>query len=154
MLIVYRPVGSGKTALMLALSKALRDEYNIAAVTNDIFTRYVYRINPCSKRTDLTSKQRRRRIPNPEQSPAPLAHPRHRNRRLPARRRPRGHQRQPARPAIAAQAIPDRLPPHRVRRRQPGRELLARAGGFHHLRDRRCWRRQGAAQGRPRHHGV
>jgi urease accessory protein len=34
-----RPVGSGKTALMLALSRALRDEYNIAAVTNDIFTR-------------------------------------------------------------------------------------------------------------------
>lgn len=25
---------------MLALSRALRDEYNIAAVTNDIFTRY------------------------------------------------------------------------------------------------------------------
>lgn len=35
-----RPVGSGKTALMLALCHALRDEYNIAAVTNDIFTRY------------------------------------------------------------------------------------------------------------------
>ncbi|KAF4240936.1 hypothetical protein CNMCM8980_001028 [Aspergillus fumigatiaffinis] len=33
------PVGSGKTALMLALSRALRDEYSIAAVTNDIFTR-------------------------------------------------------------------------------------------------------------------
>ncbi|OGM41436.1 urease accessory protein UreG [Aspergillus bombycis] len=33
------PVGSGKTALMLALCQALRDEYNIAAVTNDIFTR-------------------------------------------------------------------------------------------------------------------
>jgi Ni2+-binding GTPase involved in maturation of urease and hydrogenase len=33
-----RPVGSGKTALMLALSRALRDEYNIAAVTNDIFS--------------------------------------------------------------------------------------------------------------------
>ncbi|KAI5306192.1 hypothetical protein KEM56_001908, partial [Ascosphaera pollenicola] len=33
------PVGSGKTALMLALCLALRDEYNIAAVTNDIFTR-------------------------------------------------------------------------------------------------------------------
>ncbi|OAL72379.1 urease accessory protein UreG [Trichophyton violaceum] len=33
------PVGSGKTALMLALCMALRDEYNIAAVTNDIFTR-------------------------------------------------------------------------------------------------------------------
>jgi urease accessory protein len=33
------PVGSGKTALMLALCMALRDNYNIAAVTNDIFTR-------------------------------------------------------------------------------------------------------------------
>lgn len=33
------PVGSGKTALMLALCLALRTEYNIAAVTNDIFTR-------------------------------------------------------------------------------------------------------------------
>ncbi|PLB40215.1 urease accessory protein UreG [Aspergillus candidus] len=33
------PVGSGKTALMLALSRALRDEYSIAAVTNDIFTK-------------------------------------------------------------------------------------------------------------------
>ncbi|CAF9924339.1 MAG: hypothetical protein GOMPHAMPRED_003598 [Gomphillus americanus] len=33
------PVGSGKTALMLALCKALREQYSIAAVTNDIFTR-------------------------------------------------------------------------------------------------------------------
>lgn len=33
------PVGSGKTALMLELCLALRDEYNIACVTNDIFTR-------------------------------------------------------------------------------------------------------------------
>jgi len=33
------PVGSGKTALMLALCKALRDKISIAAVTNDIFTR-------------------------------------------------------------------------------------------------------------------
>ena len=32
------PVGSGKTALTLALCKALRDNYNIAAVTNDIYT--------------------------------------------------------------------------------------------------------------------
>ncbi|KAH7925890.1 urease accessory protein UreG [Leucogyrophana mollusca] len=33
------PVGSGKTALTLALCKRLRREYNIATVTNDIFTR-------------------------------------------------------------------------------------------------------------------
>lgn len=32
------PVGSGKTALTLALCRALRDRYNIAAVTNDIYT--------------------------------------------------------------------------------------------------------------------
>lgn len=33
------PVGSGKTALTLALCRALRDKYNIAVTTNDIFTR-------------------------------------------------------------------------------------------------------------------
>ncbi|MCT7951262.1 urease accessory protein UreG [Ancylothrix sp. C2] len=32
------PVGSGKTALVDALCKALRDQYNIAVVTNDIYT--------------------------------------------------------------------------------------------------------------------
>jgi urease accessory protein len=32
------PVGSGKTALVLALCKAMRDRYEVAAVTNDIYT--------------------------------------------------------------------------------------------------------------------
>jgi urease accessory protein len=32
------PVGSGKTALTLALCKAMRDSYEVAAVTNDIYT--------------------------------------------------------------------------------------------------------------------
>jgi urease accessory protein len=32
------PVGSGKTALMLSLCRALREKYDIAAVTNDIYT--------------------------------------------------------------------------------------------------------------------
>ena len=32
------PVGSGKTALTLALCRALRDKYDIAAITNDIYT--------------------------------------------------------------------------------------------------------------------
>lgn len=32
------PVGTGKTALMDALCKRLRDEYEIAAITNDIYT--------------------------------------------------------------------------------------------------------------------
>jgi urease accessory protein len=33
------PVGSGKTALLLALCRKLRADYNIAVVTNDIFTK-------------------------------------------------------------------------------------------------------------------
>ena len=33
------PVGSGKTALMDALCKRLRDHYDIAAITNDIYTK-------------------------------------------------------------------------------------------------------------------
>lgn len=33
------PVGSGKTALMLALCRALRDDVSLGAVTNDIFTK-------------------------------------------------------------------------------------------------------------------
>lgn len=33
------PVGSGKTALMLALCQKLRDQHELCAVTNDIFTR-------------------------------------------------------------------------------------------------------------------
>lgn len=32
------PVGSGKTALTLSLCRALRERYNVAAVTNDIYT--------------------------------------------------------------------------------------------------------------------
>jgi urease accessory protein len=36
---VAGPVGSGKTALLDALCKALRDKYEIAVVTNDIYTR-------------------------------------------------------------------------------------------------------------------
>lgn len=33
------PVGTGKSALVLALCKALRDQLNLAVVTNDIFTK-------------------------------------------------------------------------------------------------------------------
>lgn len=33
------PVGTGKTALMDALCKAFRDKYDIAAITNDIYTK-------------------------------------------------------------------------------------------------------------------
>src|SRR5260370_41773131 len=38
------PVGSGKTALMEQLCKRLRDQLNIAAITNDIYTKEDARI--------------------------------------------------------------------------------------------------------------
>ncbi len=38
------PVGSGKTALLEALCKAMRDHYQIAVVTNDIYTKEDQRI--------------------------------------------------------------------------------------------------------------
>jgi len=34
------PVGSGKTALMDALCKRMRDRYDVAAITNDIYTKW------------------------------------------------------------------------------------------------------------------
>jgi urease accessory protein len=34
------PVGSGKTALMDLLCKQLRERYDIAAITNDIYTKW------------------------------------------------------------------------------------------------------------------
>ena len=34
------PVGSGKTALMDLLCKAMRERYDIAAITNDVYTKW------------------------------------------------------------------------------------------------------------------
>src|SRR4051794_26688166 len=34
------PVGSGKTALMDLLCKAMRERYDLAAITNDIYTKW------------------------------------------------------------------------------------------------------------------
>ena len=42
------PVGSGKTALLDALCKRLRDRYHIAAITNDIYTREDAEFLTCS----------------------------------------------------------------------------------------------------------
>ncbi|MCJ1320805.1 hypothetical protein MMC15_006146 [Xylographa vitiligo] len=46
------PVGSGKTALMLALCLKLRDAYSVAAVTNDIFTRNTPTDRPSPPRSE------------------------------------------------------------------------------------------------------
>lgn len=46
------PVGSGKTALLEQLCKAMRDDYSIAVVTNDIYTREDQRILTEAKALD------------------------------------------------------------------------------------------------------
>jgi len=43
------PVGSGKTALVDALCKAMRDDYQIAVVTNDIYTQEDAQFLMCSQ---------------------------------------------------------------------------------------------------------
>ncbi|OEE62920.1 urease accessory protein UreG [Enterovibrio norvegicus FF-33] len=46
------PVGSGKTALLEVLCKAMRDDYSLAVVTNDIYTREDQRILTEAKALD------------------------------------------------------------------------------------------------------
>ena len=46
------PVGSGKTALIEKLCKVMRDQYNIAVVTNDIYTKEDQRILTEAKALD------------------------------------------------------------------------------------------------------
>jgi Ni2+-binding GTPase involved in maturation of urease and hydrogenase len=66
------PVGSGKTALTLALCQALREQIDMAVVTNDIYTAEdaKFLVQPLG--------------------PGPGAHHRRRDRRLSAHRHPRG----------------------------------------------------------------
>ncbi len=72
------PVGSGKTALVLALCRLLRDTHSLGVVTNDIFTR-----------EDAE-------FLHPQRGAPAGADPRGGDRRLPARGHPRGRHRQPA----------------------------------------------------------
>lgn len=102
------PVGSGKTTLTEKLCKALREEFSIAVVTNDIYTR-----------EDAMMLARL-------QGAAGGAHRRRRDRRLPAYRHPRGRLDQSAGDRGAQPQIPrSRHHLHRIRRRQPCRHLLA-----------------------------
>ena len=83
------PVGSGKTALMDLLCKKLRDRYEIAAITNDIYTKwdaeYLVRSGALARRP----------------------HRRGGDRRLPAHRHPRGRLDQSRRGRRHAAKFPD-----------------------------------------------
>ena len=59
------PVGSGKTALMDALCKSMREAYDIAAITNDIYTKWdaEFLVRSGSLAADRIVGRRNRRMP-------------------------------------------------------------------------------------------
>src|SRR5580700_625706 len=83
------------------------------------------------------------------------AHHGRRDRRLPAHRHPRGRVRQPRRGRRHAGQVPRPRPgADRIRRRQSGGNVFARARRPHHLRHRRRGRRKNSVQRRPGHHAF
>ena len=129
------PVGSGKTALVAALCRALRRR----AAPGRGDQRHLH--------------HRGRRLPAAQRRPAGRADPRGGDRLLPAHRDPRRHLGQPRRRrGPGGDARPARPGAGRERRRQPDRHVQQGPGRPADLRGRRGRRRQGAAQGRPRRH--
>ena len=127
------PVGSGKTALVERLCKKMRDAYDIAVVTNDIYTKedaeFLTRAGALAPE----------RIVGVETGGCPHT-----------------AIREDASINLAAVSDIVRKWPEardrvrRIGRRQSRRHLLARAGRSHDLRDRRGGRREDPAQGRAR----
>ena len=131
------PVGSGKTALMDWLCKTMRGRFEIAAITNDIYTR-----------EDAEFLTRSGALP-PE-----------RIRGVETGGCPHTAIREDASINLAAVAEMHRLFPRldliliEFGRRQSRRDLLPRARRSDDLCHRRRRRRQNPAQGRPRHHPL
>ena len=131
------PVGSGKTALMDALCKRLRDRYEIAAITNDIYTKWdaEYLVRSGALEPDRIAGVETGGCPHTairEDASANLA-------------------------AIAdmRQKFPGaRSGADRIRRRQSRRDVLAGACRSDDLRHRRRRRRQDPVEGRPGHHPL
>ena len=126
------PVGSGKTALMDLLCKALRERYQIAAITNDIYTKWdaEFLVRSGSLTPD--------RIAGVETGGCP--HTAIREDALDESRRG-GRD--------AGEISRSRPGSDRIRRRQSGRDLLAGIGRSHDLCDRRRCRRQDPLEGGP-----
>ena len=119
------PVGSGKTALTLALCLALRERYNLAVVTNDIYTQedaqFLVRNNALAPE----------RIIGVETGGCPHTAIRE----------------DASINLEAVEQLNQRFPDHRrIRRRQPVSHLQPGTVRSDYLRDRRIGRRQAAAQ--------
>ena len=131
------PVGSGKTALMDALCKRLRDRYEIAAITNDIYTKWdaEYLVRSGALAAE--------RIAGVETGGCPHT-----------------AIREDASINLAAVADMRKKFPEldlvliEFGRRQPRRDVFTGARRPHHLRDRRRGRRQDPLEGRTGHHAL
>ena len=131
------PVGSGKTALMDLLCKAMRERYDIAAITNDIYTKWDAEF--LVRSGSLTAD----RIAGVETGGCPHT-----------------AIREDASMNLAAVAdMRAKFPDLDLVLIESGGDNLAATfspelAGSHDLRDRRRGRRQDPFQGRPRHHPL
>jgi urease accessory protein len=131
------PVGSGKTALMDALCKRLRERYQIAAITNDIYTKWdaEYLVRSGALPAERIAGVETGGCPHTairEDASANLA----------------------AVADMRAKFPGLDLVLNRIRRRQSGGDVFARACRPHHLRHRRRGRRKNPLERRPGHHAF
>ena len=73
------PVGSGKTALMDWLCKRMRDRYEMAVITNDIYTgedaEFLTRSEPCRRSGSAASRPADARTPRSARTPPSTSTP-------------------------------------------------------------------------------
>ena len=131
------PVGSGKTALVAALCRALAGELAIGVVTNDIYTT---EDADFLRRAGVLPDARIRAVQTGACPHTAIRDDISAN--------------LDAVEQLEADYPGPRPGPGRERRRQPDRDLLLRPGAPADLRHRRGRRGQGAAQGRPRRHPL
>ena len=117
--------------------QALRDRYEIAAITNDIYTKWdaEYLVRSGALAPERIAGVETGGCPHTairEDASINLA----------------------AVADMRAQVSRARPGADRIRRRQSGRDVLARARRSHHLRHRRRGRRQDSVEGRARHHAL
>jgi KaiC/GvpD/RAD55 family RecA-like ATPase len=129
------PVGSGKTTLLEMLCKAMRERYDLVAITNDIYTKEDQRLLTVSGALPAE------RIMGVETGGCPHTAIREDARSTSKRST-----------ACSSRLSRCRHRVRRVGRRQPGRHLQPGTVRPDDLRDRRRRRREDPAQGRPRHH--
>jgi urease accessory protein len=131
------PVGSGKTALCEMLCKAMRERYDMAVITNDIYTREDMEI---LLRADALPAERLMGVETGGCPHTAIREDASINLEAIAR--------------MQADFPRPRTDPGRIGRRQPGRHLQPGAVGPDPVRDRRGRRRKDPAQGRARHHAL